>query len=118
MFDIILNHLIMRLSLKPQLQKLRGLYKVQVKRLQDAVNVHGILSFMAVLGETDVGIFVNIGGLSKDSEKEARHQEKRRLMLFDLRRLFDLWVEYYENIPDEYRRLFPLRAVHFLAPLE
>jgi len=48
----------------------------------------------------------------------VRAQEKRRLMLLDLRRLFDLWVEHYDRIPEEHRRLLPLRAIHFLAPSE
>jgi restriction system protein len=90
--------------------------KVQVKRQADKTNVSGVRSFMAVLGEDDVGLFICTGGFTKDAEKETRHQEKRRLMLVSLRRLFDLWVEHYDNIPDEHRRLFPLRAVHFLAP--
>lgn len=92
--------------------------KVQVKRQSDRLNVQGIRSFMAILGEGDVGLFVNTGGFTKDAEDEARHQEKRRLMLIDLKRLFDLWVEHYTKIPEEYRRLLPLKAVHFLAPSE
>ncbi len=92
--------------------------KVQVKRQKDKVTVTGIRSFMAVLADDDVGLFVCTGGFTKDSQGEARYQEKRKLMLVDLRRLFDLWVEHYQNIPEEFRRLFPLRAVHFLAPGE
>jgi restriction system protein len=92
--------------------------KVQVKRQSDKVNVQGIRSFMAILGEGDVGLFVNTGGFTKDAEDEARHQEKRRLMLIDLKRLFDLWVEHYQHIPEEFRRLLPLKAVYFLAPSE
>lgn len=92
--------------------------KVQVKRQQEKVNVAGIRSFMAVLADDDVGLFVCTGGFTKDAEGEVRYQEKRRVMLVDLRRLFDLWVEHYPNIPEDHRRLFPLRAVHFLAPDE
>ena len=49
------------------------------------------------------------------SENEARHQEKRRIMLLDLKHLFDLWVEHYAKIPDPERSLLPLKAVWFLA---
>jgi restriction system protein len=92
--------------------------KVQVKRQSDKTSVHGIRSFMAVLGDGDVGLFVCTGGFTKDAQDEARNQERRRLMLIDLRRFFDLWVEHYMNIPEDYRRLLPLKAVHFLAPIE
>jgi hypothetical protein len=36
-------------------------------------------------------------------------------MLLDLKRLFDLWVEHYEMIPDVERGLLPLKAVWFLG---
>jgi restriction system protein len=64
--------------------------KVQVKRQQQAVSVDGLRSFMALLGEDDVGLFVCTGGFTKDAETEARTQEKRRITLIGLEKLFDL----------------------------
>jgi restriction system protein len=90
--------------------------KVQVKRRADRSAVQDIRSFMAILGDGDVGIFVCSGGFTKDAEQEARGQERRRIMLLDARRLFDLWVEHYEKIPERHRRLMPLRPIYFLAP--
>lgn len=84
--------------------------KVQVKRQQQAVSVDGLRSFMAVLGEEDVGLFVCTGGFTKDAEFEARTQEKRRITLISLDKLFDLWVEHYENLTDQARRRLPLRS--------
>jgi len=90
--------------------------KVQVKRRPgERTGVDGVRAFMAVLADGDIGLFVSSGGFSKDAEEEARRQEKRRIVLVDLKRLFDLWVEYYTRIPEEQRRLFPLRAIYFLA---
>ena len=90
--------------------------KVQVKRRADRATVQDIRSFMAVLGDGDSGLFVCSGGFTKDASDEARNQEKRRIMLVDLKRLFDLWVGHYEQIPEATRQLLPLRTVHFLAP--
>ena len=91
--------------------------KVQVKRVGGAVGVEGLRAFMAVLAEGDVGIFVSTGGFTKDAEDEARTQEKRKVTLVDLERLFNLWVEYYERLDESARRRFPLQPIHFLAPL-
>ena len=88
--------------------------KVQVKRRADRLNVDAMRAFMAVLAEGDVGLFVSTGGFTKDAEQEARKQEKRRLMLLDLNRFFDLWVEHYSSIPESARRLLPLRPVYYL----
>lgn len=92
--------------------------KAQVKRRADRINVDGVRSFMAVLAEGDVGLFVSTGGFTKNAADEARRQEKRKIMLVDLKRLFDLWVEHYEQIPETQRQLLPLRRVYYLAPKE
>lgn len=89
--------------------------KVQVKRRNDKVSVEGVRSFMAVLGDQDVGIFVSTGGFTKDAEDEARLQEKRQLTLVDLQRLFNLWVEHYKQIEEADRALLPLRPVYYLV---
>jgi len=89
--------------------------KAQVKRRSDRVAVDGVRGFMAVLGDSDVGLFVCTGGFTRDAEDEARRQEKRRIMLLDLKRLFDLWTEHYERIPEAQRRILPLRPVYYLA---
>lgn len=90
--------------------------KVQVKRQQQSVNVDGLRSFMALLGDDDVGLFVCTGGFTKDAESEARTQEKRRVKLISLNSLFDLWVQHYDKLSDQARRRLPLRPIHFLAP--
>ena len=96
----------------------KGRIKVQVKRRTDKIPVGEVRSFLAVLGEDDVGIFVTTAGFTSEAEAEARSQERRRIMLLDAKRLFDLWVEHYDKIPEAQRRLLPLRPVHYLAPNE
>ena len=92
--------------------------KVQVKRRQDKVSVDGLRSFMAVLGDQDVGIFVSTSGFTNEAEAEDRAQEKRQLTLVDLEPLFDLWVEHYKRLDDADRALLPLRPVYYLAATE
>ncbi|RQY65630.1 restriction endonuclease [Burkholderia stagnalis] len=90
--------------------------KVQVKRQQQAVSVDGLRSFMALLGEDDVGLFVCTGGFTRDAEVEARTQEKRRVTLIGSEKLFDLWDEHYDKLTDQARKRLPLRSIRFLAP--
>jgi restriction system protein len=90
--------------------------KVQVKRQISAVTVEGVRSFLAVLGDEDVGLFVALGGFTRDAVETARNQERRRLTLIDIRKLHELWVAYYKNLSDEARRRMPLRPVYFLSP--
>ena len=92
--------------------------KVQVKRRADKISVDGLRSFMAVLGEQDVGIFVSTGGFTSEAESEARTKETRKLTLLNLEKLVDLWVKNYDKIEDSDKLLLPLKPVYYLAPNE
>jgi len=92
--------------------------KVQVKRHENAVAVEGLRSFMALLGDQDVGIFVSTGGFTSAAEQEARTQEKRKITLLDLEKLFDLWVLHYSKLTETDKRLLPLKPVHYIAASE
>jgi restriction system protein len=72
--------------------------KVQVKRRQEKVSVEGLRSFLTVLGDDETGLFVSTSGFIREAETEARQQQKRRVTLVDLERLFDLWVQHYDKI--------------------
>lgn len=92
--------------------------KVQVKRhSSQKTDVNGLRSFMAVLGENDVGLFVTTSGFTRDAEDEARKQESRKVTLIDLDKFFDLWVEHSAKLDDAARRRFPLQPIYFLAPI-
>jgi len=90
--------------------------KTQVKRRRDNIAVDELRSFMALLGEDDVGLFVTTGGFTKDAQDEARTQEKRKITLIDRQRLVELWIEYMDRIGEDARQLLPLRPIYFLAP--
>lgn len=90
--------------------------KVQVKRNANSsrIDVMGLRSFMAVLGEGDVGLFVALSGFTRDAELEAR-QSHRRVNLIDARKLVELWTAHHVQLDDEARRRLPLKPVWFLA---
>jgi len=92
--------------------------KVQVKRRADKITVGGLRSFMSLVGEHDVGIFVCTGGFTPEAESEARSKETRKLTLLDLKKLFDLWVKNYNKIDESDKGLLPLKPVYYLAPSE
>ncbi len=90
--------------------------KVQVKRRKDSIGVEELRSFLALINEDDVGIFVTTGGFSKDATDLARHQERRQITLIDQQRLVDLWIEYLGKIDADDHDLLPLEPIYFLAP--
>lgn len=91
--------------------------KVQVKREKSKSDVKTLRAFMSVLREGDVGLFVTLGGFTADAEAEAR-SETRRITLISAYQLFELWSQYYDQIPERDRRLLPIQFVPFLVPQE
>jgi restriction system protein len=93
--------------------------KAQVKRQNGTkIPVDGVRSFIAVLGDQDLGIYVSAGGFTGEAEREARSQEKRRLTLVNLDRLVELWIEYFGQLDVSDRQRLPLKPIYFLAPRE
>lgn len=88
--------------------------KVQVKRLGNKVDVGDLRSFMAILGDDEVGIYVAASGFTRDAERDSRREQKRKLTLIDLAMLYRLWVEYQKTIPEESRPFLPLTPVYYL----
>lgn len=92
--------------------------KVQVKRRKDSISVEELRSFLALINEDDVGIFVTTGDFTKDAADLARHQERRRITLINRSRLVDLWIEYQDKVALDKRDALPLKPIYFLAPEE
>lgn len=90
--------------------------KVQVKRQQQRVSTDGVRSFIALVNEDDAGLFVSLGGFTRDAEDFARMQERRKITLIDLERLVDLWVEFYQKLDNLARERLPLAPIYFLTP--
>ena len=89
--------------------------KVSVRhRVDQKADVKDLREFLSRINPSEVGIFVSLGGFTRDAERECR-TEQRRIRLIDLERLFDLWTEFYTKIPEADRKLLPLKPVHFLA---
>lgn len=88
--------------------------KVQVKRWDSRVAVDGVRSFLSLLGPQDVGLYICTGGFTRDAEDHARNRETGRVTLLDADRLFQLWIEHYDRIPQQARALLPIRPIYFL----
>lgn len=88
--------------------------KVQVKRRADKAGAESLRSFLGVLSDDDIGLYICTGGFSSDAERTARESETKRLTLLDAKGLFTLWVEYYENLPQASRALMPLKPIYHL----
>lgn len=88
--------------------------KVQVKRRADKAGAESLRSFLGILSDDDIGLYVCTGGFSPEAERITREQEKKRLTLLDSGGLVDLWVKHYHQLPQASREILPLRPIYHL----
>jgi restriction system protein len=89
--------------------------KVQVKHRETATPVQDIRQIMGLLQKDDVGIFFSSGGFTSEARSSVRNSHVH-VELIDMERFIDLWGQFYDKLPDEDKRLLPLKRLYFIAP--
>ncbi len=91
---------------------------VQAKTKGQAVTLEGLKAFLAILGPNDYGLFVSTGGFTGEVTEQIRSNLFRKTTLLDLEGFFDLWLKYYDQLAQDARNRFPLKAIYFLYGLD
>jgi restriction system protein len=84
--------------------------KVQVKHRTGKVTGPAMREFVAVLRQSDNGLYVSTGGFTNDAEFEAS-RSREPLKLLSREEFIDLLLEHYEKLEPEYKTLLPLRRI-------
>jgi restriction system protein len=88
--------------------------QVQIKHKENVASVKEIRELMGLLQKDgDVGIFVSSSGFSSDAKSTAR-TSNTHIELIDLNRFIELWQNFYNNLSDQDKNLFPLKPIYFL----
>jgi restriction system protein len=88
--------------------------QAQIKHRGNTASVKEIRELMGLLQKDgDVGIFVSTGGFSPDAKNTARTSNVH-IELIDQNRFIELWQDFYNNLSDQDKNLFPLRPIYFL----
>jgi restriction system protein len=87
--------------------------KGQVKRREQKATEEELRSFLSLIEQGDVGVFISLSGFTRDAHELAR-RASRRITLLDGDALLELWVEHYPRIDEDGRHLLPIKRVAFL----
>jgi len=87
---------------------------VQVKHKDQPIAMEGLNNFLSTLGANDFGLLVSSGGFTRDVRDEIEHETFQKLTIWDLEKLFDLWIRYYDHLSQEARNRLPLKAINFI----
>ena len=91
--------------------------KVQVKARQGQVGREGVSSFIGTLRTHDRGLFVSLGGFSKEARNEAE-RSNQPLTLLDMDEFVELLLRHYDALEVDARDLIPLKKVYVPVRVE
>jgi restriction system protein len=87
--------------------------KGQVKRRGEKTTEEELRSFLSLIEQDDVGVYISLAGFTRGAEELAR-RASRRITLIDGDAFLDLWVEHYDRVDEEGKQLLPIKPVYFL----
>jgi restriction system protein len=88
--------------------------RVQVKHRSDAIGAPELRSFIGALRQGDKGLYVSVGGYTREARYEA-DRASIPVTLLELSDLGSLYVENYKKIDSATRALIPLVQVYWPA---
>jgi restriction system protein len=91
--------------------------KVQCKRWKGNIGIAAVKSFVANVGEAEVGVLVCLGGYTQDVEMWVKAQP-RHITLVNEVQLIDLWTTHYGKMSEQDRKIFPLMPKFMLTPTD
>lgn len=84
--------------------------KVQCKRTLGQIGRPDVDRLLGTLGEGEYGLFVTLGGFSREAVVLERNKSKLRLI--DGEQFVELVTQYYSQLAPRYRSLIPLKQIH------
>jgi restriction system protein len=61
---------------------------------------------------------VSSGGFTETAKELASTRASTRIVLMDLEKFVDLWIEHYDKLTLDARQRFPIETIHFLSFVE
>ncbi len=96
--------------------------KIQVKHTKDrnnpGISMDEVRSFRSLCADGSHGVFVSMRGFTRETEKNVRTDQGSFVTLIDSVRFVNLWIEHINTIPEEGRKMLPLRKEYVLDIVE
>jgi restriction system protein len=87
---------------------------VYIKHNEQALSVDGLTAPMSSMRPGDALLIVCSGGFTQDAKDLIAKQSQKNVLLVDLEKFCELWIEHYGKLKQDAHKIFPLQAIHFL----
>ena len=91
---------------------------VQIRHTGQVVTAEELESLISATNKENMVLCVSSGGFTGKAMELVSTQAPDKVVLMDLEKFVDLWIEYYDNLTSDARQRFPMEAIHFLSLAE
>jgi restriction system protein len=91
---------------------------VQISHTGQAVTAEGLEALISTTHKENMVLCVSSGGFTEKAIEYASSLAPTKVVLMDLEKFVDLWIEHYDGLTPEARQRFPFEAIHFLSLTE
>jgi restriction system protein len=91
---------------------------VQIRHAGQAVTAEELGSLASVTHKENRVLCISSAGFTEKAIEFVSSLEPNKIVLMDLEKFVDLWIEHYDQLTPDARQRFPIEAIHFLSLTE
>ncbi len=91
---------------------------VQIKHTGQFMTAEGLELLISAMHPDNMVLCVSSGGFTETAKELASTRAPNRIVLMDLEKFVDLWIEHYDKLTPGARQRFPIETIHFLSFVE
>jgi restriction system protein len=91
---------------------------VQIKHTGQVITAQGLEVLISATHQENMVLCISSGGFTEKAMEFASSLAPNKIVLMDLEKFIDLWIDNYDKLTPGARQRLPLEAVHFLSLAE
>jgi len=91
---------------------------VQIKHTGQVITAEGLEMLISATHQDNMVLCISSGGFTETAKELASTRASNKIVLMDLDKFVDLWIEHYDKLAPNARQRFPIEAIHFLSFVE
>jgi restriction system protein len=91
---------------------------VQIKHTGQVITAEGLEALISAIHKENMVLCISTGGFTEKAMEFVSTQASNKVVLMDLDKFIDLWIENYDKLTPDARQRLPIEAIHFLSVAE
>lgn len=94
------------------------LLMVHIRHTGQVITAEGLEALISAIHKENIALCVSSGGFTEKAMEFVSTLAPNKVILMDLEKFVDLWIEHYDQLTPDACQRFPIEAIHFLSLAE